>query len=185
MSNLVKNFIVIFLTLFLVAGLMSYGASKDKEPEPAGIHTLIAEISQGEVKRIEVRDGDTLLVTLKDESKKQQAVKKEFSQSFSELMENYQISPETLAGIEVEVKEPEGWKFWLGALAPYVLPFLLIAGLLFFMTRQGQGINNRAMGFGQSTARQVKPEDRDKNTFADVAGAKEAKEELQEVVEFL
>jgi cell division protease FtsH len=185
MSQLIKNFIIIFLVLFAIAGVMSFGAASEKKPESVGINTLVAEIGAGEVKSVYVTDGTTLLVTLKDENRKQQEVKKELSQSFSDVMNDYQVAPEKLANVDVQVKTEQGWKFWLGALAPYLLPFLMIAGLLFFMTRQVQGINNRAMGFGQSAARQVKPEDQDKKTFADVAGAKEAKEELEEVVEFL
>jgi hypothetical protein len=65
------------------------------------------------------------------------------------------------------------------------LPVLALLGFLYFMTRGMQGMNNKAMGFGQSNPRQVKPDDKDKKTFKDVAGAKEAKEELVEIVDFL
>jgi cell division protease FtsH len=64
------------------------------------------------------------------------------------------------------------------------LPILLLVGLFFFLSRAGRSAQNQALGFARSRARLVSP-DRPKVTFADVAGAEEAKEDLQEVVEFL
>jgi len=64
------------------------------------------------------------------------------------------------------------------------LPLLIFGGLLFFMLRQAQGSNNQAMSFGKSRAR-LFTGDKPTVTFQDVAGVEEAKEELQEVVEFL
>ncbi len=175
---------LIVLFLFVIAAIASYTTTTSVKPEEASINTMISEVNSSTIQRIEVV-GDILTVTLKDEKAKPQIVKKELGQSFSELMDQYGVSKEKLLAIEVVVKKDTGWKFWLEALAPYLLPFLMIGGLLFFMSRQVQGMNNRALGFGSSSARQAAPEDKDKKTFADVAGAKEAKEELQEVVEFL
>ena len=158
---------------------------KKEEPDVIGIGALVQEINNEEVKSIEVK-GDILVVNLNNEEAKTQEVKKEYGQSFSEMIDNYDVAPEKLQKIDIQVKDESGFKFWLGALAPYLLPFLLIAGLIFFMSRQVQGVNNKAMGFGQSAAKQNKPgEKRDQKTFKDVAGAREAKEELEEVVDFL
>lgn len=66
----------------------------------------------------------------------------------------------------------------------FILPILFILGLLYFLSRAGRGVQNQAMGFARSRARAISP-DRPKVSFADVAGAEEAKEDLQEVVEFL
>ena len=65
-----------------------------------------------------------------------------------------------------------------------LLPILLIVGFVFFMLQQTQGGGNRVMQFGRSRARLQDPEKK-KVTFADVAGVDEAKEELEEIVEFL
>ena len=184
MSNLIKNFILVFLALFLVASAMSYVSADGKKTEEIGMNTLIAEVNAGLVSRLDV-EGDTVTVTLNDKSPKPQELKKETGQPLSQLLDNYGVNKDKLAKINITVKKETGWKFWLAALAPYLLPFLLIGGLLFFMTRQVQGINNRALGFGQSAAREVKNDSKDRKTFADVAGAKEAKEELEEVVDFL
>lgn len=185
MKNLAKNFIIIFVLLFLVAGALSLADFNKEEPEVIGISRLIKEINNEEVKSIDVK-GDIVVVNLHNEEAKEQNVKKEFGQSFSELIENYNVAPEKLQKIDIQVKEETGFKFWLKVLAPYLLPFLLIGGLIFFMSRQVQGVNNKAMGFGQSAAKQNKPgEQKDKKTFADVAGAYEAKEELEEIIDFL
>ena len=158
---------------------------KKEEPDVIGIGALVQEINNEEVKSIEVK-GDILVVNLNNEEAKTQEVKKEYGQSFSEMIDNYDVAPEKLQKIDIQVKEETGWRFWLKTLAPYMLPFLLIGGLIYFMTRQVQGVNNKAMGFGQSAAKQNKPgEKKDQKTFKDVAGAREAKEELEEVVDFL
>ncbi|OGH59835.1 MAG: cell division protein FtsH [Candidatus Magasanikbacteria bacterium RIFCSPHIGHO2_01_FULL_33_34] len=185
MKSLIKNFIIITVVLFLVAGAVSMSEINKVDPDVIGIGTLVNEINNEEVGSIEVK-GDILVVNLHDDSANVQQVKKEYGQSFSEMIDNYNIDPEKLQKIDIQVKDETGWKYWLKVLAPYMLPFLLIGGLLFFMTRQVQGVNNKAMGFGQSAAKQSKPgEEKDKKTFKDVAGAKEAKEELEEIVDFL
>ena len=145
---------------------------------------LVEEINAEEVKSIVVR-GDKLEIALFDEEKPKQEARKELGQSFSELMQNYGVDPELLKKVDVQVKDQTGFGYWAGALAPYLLPILLIIGLLYFMTRQVQGVNNRAMGFGQSKAKQAKQDEKSKKTFKDVAGAREAKEELEEIVDFL
>ena len=184
MKQLVKNFLIIIVSLFLIAGLLSVSMGNKETRDTVGVNTLIQEIEQGQVKKIQIQN-DTIVVTLSDSKAHQQEIKKESSESFSTLMRNYTVSSTQLQKIDIVNQEEGGFAFWLKVFAPYILPFLLIGGLIFFMSRQVQGANNRAMGFGASMARQVKPEDGNKKTFADVAGAKEAKEELREIVEFL
>ena len=73
---------------------------------------------------------------------------------------------------------------WLTLLVTGLLPIILIGGFIFFMMRQAQGTNNQALSFGKSRARMFLG-NKTVVTFADVAGVDEAKQELQEVVEFL
>src|SRR6187399_1116459 len=87
-------------------------------------------------------------------------------------------------GVAVQVKAEEQSSFWL-ILLYQSLPFLLILGISFFVMRQMQkNAGSGAMGFGKSRARML-TEKQGKVTFADVAGIDEAREELQEIVEYL
>ena len=88
-----------------------------------------------------------------------------------------------LAAIKYVVDRPPEWGSLLSTIS-FILPGLLVVGLIYFMFRQAQGTNNQAMSFGKSRARMFTGE-HPTVTFEDVAGAEEAKQDLQEVVEFL
>jgi cell division protease FtsH len=79
--------------------------------------------------------------------------------------------------------EATGQSNWVG-LAGQIIPVVLIAGFLYFMMRSAQGQGNQAMSFGKSRAR-LYGNEKDKVTFSDIAGSGEAKQDLEEVVEFL
>lgn len=184
MKNLFKNFILVFLVLLIVAALLSTANFGSKSPENVSIGRLVEEVGKENVKDVIIQ-GDRLTVTLKDEQATKIEVRKEPGQSFSELMADYGVEPQKLQQINPEVKDESGWRFWVGVIAPWILPILLFVGLIYFFTRQVQGANSKAMGFGQSQARQAKPDDKNKKTLKDVAGAKEAKNEVEEIVDFL
>jgi cell division protease FtsH len=183
-KQLIKNFLIIFLILFVIAGIAGVSEYGKQPPQETGISALVQELKDKKVKSIEVR-GDFIYATLNDEKSAIQKIKKEYGETLSDLLANYGVQPELLNGIEISVKDETGFKYWFSVFAPYLLPFLLIIGLIYFMTRQVQGVNNRAIGFGQSSAKQSKEKGKPNTTFADVAGAREAKEELEEVVDFL
>ncbi|HAT03570.1 MAG TPA: cell division protein FtsH [Candidatus Magasanikbacteria bacterium] len=184
MKNLIKNFVLVFLVLLLVAALLSSANLGSEKPEQVGITRLVQEINNEQVQSIEVR-GDTLSIKLKDTNAKLLEVRKELGQSFSELMDNYGVDATKLSQVDVQVKDETGWKFWLSVIAPWIIPLLLFIALIYFFSRQVQGVNNKAMGFGQSQAKQAKPDDKNKKTLKDVAGAREAKNEVLEIVDFL
>jgi cell division protease FtsH len=185
MRNLIKNFLIVFITLFLFAGVWGYFKSvSSKSPEVISISKMVEEIKLGQIKQVVVK-GNTLNIALKDENAKPQQVTKEASATFDELAKNFGISSEQLVALGVEVKDDTSWKFWVGNLLPILLPLVIFILFFYFMTRGVQGMNNKAMGFGQSNPRQTNPDDKNKKTFSDVAGAKEAKQELVEIVDFL
>ncbi|MCG2695552.1 ATP-dependent zinc metalloprotease FtsH [Candidatus Parcubacteria bacterium] len=130
-----------------------------------------------------VIEGDELKVSLT--SGESETVKKEIGETLSELLNNFGVEKEKLANIKIEVKDESGLDFWLTSILPFLLPFLLIGLFIYFMMRGVQGANSRAMMFGQSQAKEFSKDTKEKTTFKDVAGVKEAKEELKEVVEFL
>lgn len=183
MKNLLKNFIIFFLVFLSIAALFSLYNSPLNKPRIIGIGEFIDKVNTGEVSEIQV-DGDKLNLLLKNGERL--TSQKEPTDSLSTLLNNYQVAPDKLKGIKIEIKSNTSAVFWLGAILPFLIPFLLIAAFIYFMMRQVQGTNNRALMFGQSRAREINAQNKkDRITFKDVAGVKEAKEELQEVVEFL
>ena len=128
-------------------------------------------------------EGDTLTGTKKDGTKVQS--KKEISASVFETLNTYGVSSSTLATTTVSVQAERGLSFW-GSLIPIILPILFLAFMIWWLGRGIKGANMQALSFGQSRAKIINPDDtKEKITFKDVAGAKEAKEELAEIVEFL
>lgn len=185
MKNFLKNFLAVFLVLLVIAGVLGLTrVNQSKKPDTVDVATLVQEINAGTVKKVTVQ-GDTLSVDMKDANAKPQEVRKETGESFGDVMKNYGVSDVARAGVAVEVKDESSWKFWAGNLLPAIIPLIIIMVFLYFMTRSVQGSNNKAMGFGQSNPRKGGADPKDKKTFADVAGAKEAKQELEEIVDFL
>jgi cell division protease FtsH len=127
-------------------------------------------------------EGDTLVGTNASSSV---TSKKEAGASVLDTLRNYGVSTSTIASTTVTVKSDRGLSFW-GSLIPIVLPIVFLALMIWWLGRGIKGANMQALSFGQSRAKMIHPDDsRQKVTFKDVAGAKEAKEELMEIVEFL
>jgi cell division protease FtsH len=146
------------------------------------INKVANDIQSGLVERI-VEDNNRLRVIYADGTERYSH--KESETTLVEQLKAFGVSTEQLAAsnIKIEVKPPSPW-VGLATILGYVLPFLFLAGVFWFVFRQAQGSNNAAMSFGKSRARMFTG-DQPKVTFQDVAGVEEAKEELQEVVEFL
>lgn len=183
MEKFMKNIgFVVFLFLML-SGIMILYSSPEKKPADIGLSDLVTEINNGTVKSITVQ-GNELSIEKTDGSKAKAS--KEAESSLTETLNNYAVDKDKLKQIEVTVKKESGFGFWAAAILPFLLPFLLISGFIWFMMRQAQRGNAQALSFGSSRARMLDPKDKKKRvTFKDVAGAEETKRELTEVVEFL
>ncbi|OHA28755.1 MAG: cell division protein FtsH, partial [Candidatus Taylorbacteria bacterium RIFCSPHIGHO2_12_FULL_45_16] len=178
-----RNLIIGFLILMLLAGAYSVFLESFKEVPSLSLSDLVKKINAGEVKSISI-NGDDLNVTLGDESAF--IAKKESESSLLQTLSNYGVSKEALDKVAINIDSPSGLVFWLSAILPFLLPFLLIVLFFWLAARQVQRSNVQAFTFGQSRARVVQPDSKkERVTFKDVAGVKEAKEELQEIVEFL
>ena len=88
--------------------------------------------------------------------------------------------------VSIEIKNETGFGFWALNILPFLIPVIFIVLLFWMISRQVKGAGMQAFSFGQSKARIIYPDDKSqKVTFKDVAGVKEAKEELKEIVDFL
>ncbi len=145
------------------------------------VTSFINQVQEGQVSEIVV-EGQQLKVTYQD--KTTATVEKEPGESLSELFKNYNVADDKTRAIKTTIKTNSGAGYWAAVLLPNIIPLVLVFALMWFLFRQAQGQNNKAMSFGQVNAREL-PKGMGKVTFADVAGNKEAKQELMEVVEFL
>ena len=181
MKKIIKNFIIFFLVFTIIAGIFSLYDTRDDSIKNIGIVKLIEEINNEEIESIEV-SGNKLNITLN--TKEKQIAQKELSESLSSLLSNYNVPTEKVAMIDIIIKDEPNTGLFTTTILPFILPILIIFGLIWFMMRQVQGVNSRAMTFGQSGAK-IADKQKQKVSFKDVAGAIEAKEDLREVVEFL
>ena len=181
-NTLFKNFLVFTVIFIVIASIFSLYNSNTSQPEKVSLGALVNLINAGQVKKLEV-EGDKINITLIDESHKTSL--KEPAESLTGLLANYDIETSKLQSLDIEIKEDSSANVWLATLLPFLIPFLLIAAFIWFMMRQVQGANKSAMSFGQSSAKVFASDQKNKTTFADVAGASEAKEELTEIIEFL
>lgn len=183
MEKMLKNLSTLILFFLLISGIIILYQSPEAKPTEVSLNELVTQINQGQVKEIVVKNNE-LAIELQD-GKKEKAGKEPES-SLSETFNNYGIDKEKLKDVTLTITEDSGFGFWLTALLPFLLPFILISAFIWFMMRQAQRGNSQALSFGMSRARMLDPKDKKKRImFADVAGATEAKTELEEVVEFL
>lgn len=182
-KDLFKQIMLSVLIFFILITTYSIFTNPSRQVEEISLSTLSQEIQAGNISSIVV-SGDKLEVTLSDGEIK--SSKKEIGTALSTTLSNYGVSPEALTGINIEVKEDRGLLYWLISLSPILFPILFIVFFLWFISRQVKGAGMQAFSFGQSKARMTSPDDKSqKVTFKDVAGCREAKEELREIVDFL
>lgn len=182
MKNLFKNFFIYFLAFLIIAALFSSFSSKTAKSDKVGLEFLVNGINNSQVSSVLV-NGDEVQITMKDGAKK--VAQKETGESLSTLLKNFNVDSQKLSEVDIKIKEADSADFWLMTVLPIVLPILLIGAFLYFTMRGVASANSRAMTFGQSGAKEFQLDQKTKVTFNDIAGAKEAKEELKEVVEFL
>jgi cell division protease FtsH len=175
-------------TAFAIFLLLSAGYSLLRSYFTGGsqevpLSQVVQDINAGAISSIDV-SGDQITATYNDKSTK--VSRKETEASLTQTLSDYGVAPEKLAAVKVSIQDESGLRFWAMTLLPIFVPVLFLAGLVWYLSRQMRGAGVQAFTFGRSLARLVSPEDQNQRvTFADVAGAREAKEELTEIVDFL
>jgi cell division protease FtsH len=175
---------LVYVLILIAVGALFYSARQSSAPAVEKDLTDVATlIDQGKVDKITVM-GDQLEIQLaNDKPGKTYVSHKETGVALTSALLKLGVPADKLAQVDIKVATPSDIGSWLTILGT-LLPVVLMAGLFFLILRQAQGSNNQAMSFGKSRARMFTG-DKPTVTFADVAGADESKQELQEVVEFL
>lgn len=182
-TQFLNNIVSTVLIFAVLLTLYSFLSGNFEDPEEMTLSELASGITSGEIVAITV-EGEELKITLADESER--VSKKETESSLSETLGNYGVTPEALSSVAIEIKNPSGFGYWALNLLPFLLPLFFIGFIIWFMMRQAKGAGMQALSFGQSNARVIDPNDKSQKVrFKDVAGVKEAKEELTEIVDFL
>ena len=178
-----EKILTALLVLMIISSLFTLFSEKNAPAPTIPISQVAKDVNDGLIKKITVK-GDSIDVVYQNGKTKQSL--KELEASLSQTLTNYGVKPDKLAAVAISVANPSSFNFWLINLLPAVLSILAVLFIIWLLSRQVRGASMQAFTFGQSRARIVDPNDQgQKVTFKDVAGVKEAKEELKEIVDFL
>lgn len=184
-GNFWNNMLSTVLLLIIITFAFSYMTEKQTKPDQLSLSEVVGQVKAGEIKEIVVR-GTKLEIKYNDETRNIAETKKETDASITESLSNLGVSTEQLSAIKIDVQRETGFAYWLGQFAPFIFPLLFLILIVWFFMRSVKGAGMQALNFGSSKARMIDPNDTaQKVTFKDVAGAKEAKQELEEIVDFL
>src|ERR687885_672571 len=179
-----NSFVYLIILVAIIAlffTVVQQGGTTDVKP--IALNDLAQRIKQGQIKSIEVTDDRVVAIASTPGGQDQRFTTRTGRDNFLDAMHNFGVTPEELSNVNYTVKDPPQISNWLGILVN-LLPLIFFGAILLFMMRQAQGSNNQALSFGKSRARMFMG-NKPTITFQDVAGVEEAKQELQEVVEFL
>src|SRR5579875_2390318 len=174
--------LIMLLAIVLIIVLFFRSPSDTKQ---VNVSTILSDIktdmSKNQQDTLDVSSDTITLTRGQDGSKEAANINSSFD--VTQVLKDNGIDYTNNHLLVLEYEAPSALGAWLSILGG-LIPFILVAGLLIFMMRQAQGSNNQAMSFGKSRARMFMG-NKPTVTFADVAGVEEAKQELQEIVEFL
>lgn len=179
-----KNIVIVVATFILLALVFGFATIGQEKPEEISLSKLAEKINQEEIKEI-IAVGSVLQIT--DKEGVEFTTRKEAESSLSDSLASYGVGTEKLTSINVNIKEPQDWSllnFAIIALIPLI--FFLI--FFWYIFKQAKGGAMQSLEFTKSKAKLLgigDTDDKEKTKFNDVAGLKEVKEELQEIVDFL
>jgi len=185
-NSLIKNFFVAIIILLILGGVFSLFYLPTEKPTQVSLSQIVTSINQDKVKKITVT-GDTIEVTYTDD--KTADSMKESNSVLSDVLVNLGADKDKLQKVEIDATKPieSVWSWLLPALIYGILPLLLIGYFLWTMMRQAKSGAGQVFDFTKSRAKIFENNslNKEKITFKDAAGLKEAKEELIEIVDFL
>ena len=172
MNKFFKNVLFYLLIIMVIIWMFDLYGEKNSKPADISYTSFMQHVQQDEIKQVTIVD-NVISGKLKD------------GKEFSTVAPNDSKLVEKLEAKKVDIKAelPPQPPWWMSILSS-ILPMLIIVGLWFMLMNQGGAGGGKVMNFGKSRARRY-DEEKLKITFKDVAGAEEAKQELEEVVEFL
>ena len=186
LNPLVKNFIFVILILLVVGGIFSLIYMPSEKINQISLSQLVTDINQDKVKKITIF-GDSILITYNDN--KTANSMKESNSVLPDLLTNLGVDKTKLQKVEISANlvQESIWSWLLPALIYGILPLLLIGFFLWTMLKQAKSGAGQVFDFTRSRAKifGADPNNKEKVTFKDAAGLKEAKEELTEIVDFL
>lgn len=172
MNKFFRNVSFYLLIIIIAISIIDYYSSRTTTKQEASYTQFLRNVEDQKVEHVTIVD-NTIRGKLRD------------GQEFTTITPNDPTLINTLREKNVDIKaEQPPQPPWWTTIFSSILPMLLLIGVWFFIMQQTQGGGNRVMSFGKSRAK-LHSEDKIKVSFADVAGADEAKQELEEVVEFL
>ncbi|MBI3335162.1 MAG: ATP-dependent zinc metalloprotease FtsH [Candidatus Portnoybacteria bacterium] len=182
MKGLFKNLTMVVLILLLLSGTFALLGEGFGGAKRVPFSELVRLVQGGSVKSIYV-EGSELRVTLV--SGEELRSSKEEANSLVELFTLYGVSPEAIKNIQIEIRNATSFGFFFSTLLGTLLPLLIIGGFMYYLIRATSKRQMDAFGFIRSGAKPAAINEKTKITFKDVANLKEAKEELEDVVDFL
>ena len=179
--------LAIYLLIAVAVIAVIWNLNSSEPPlDSLAISELAQQIKENEISDLMVSgDGRDIAVEYKESNRSPVESQISGVSSLEEVLSTYGVTEADYADGQpvITYEQPSAWGNWINLLGIF-LPALILLGFFFFIFRQAQGSNNQAMSFGKSKARMFTG-DRPTVSFDDVAGADEAKAELEEVVEFL
>lgn len=181
MNKLARSFFLVLLLFIAVSLFFSLLETSSLNITEVSFSEIIETLRQEEVQKIEISP-DRVKVFLPDD--KILFSKREPNVSFSEVLKNFGFSPEEISSFNIEIKGDSLSTVFFSIILPIFLPIILLIFLVFYSFRRANQGAMQIFSFSRSNIKLFMPS-KDRITFKNVAGLKEAKEELKEVVEFL
>ncbi len=181
MNKLAKSFLIVFLLFLALSLLFSAIEGTSLETKKVSFSEAIQALREQEITKIVIHPSriniflqdDTVLIT-----------EREVNVSFPETLQSFGFSSEEISSLNIEIESDGASAIFFTIILPILIPILLIGFLLFYSLRRANQGAMQIFSFSRSNIKLFSPS-KDRITFKDVAGLKESKEELKEVVEFL